>query len=438
MATPHNLARRLGERFFVKARFGKRRNTVCISRFPNRRIGGKDPARRADTIVRRCLLKRWLSRAVLAVMLLGLAAGAVWAAELELAAPSAILMEEATGEVLYESNADEKLRPASVTKVMTLLLVMEALEDGRIGWDDAVSTSAAAAAKGGSQIYLEENEVLPLEEMLKAVVVSSANDCACALAEHIAGSEAAFVEMMNQRAQELGMTNTKFVNCTGLDDGENADEHLTTARDIAIMSRALLMHEKIKEYTTIWMDTVRNGEFGLSNTNKLVRFYDGTTGLKTGYTSAAGYCLSASAERDGMELIAVVMHCASSTDRFESAKAMLNYGFSNFALVDPLAGVEVRPVEVVLGKEEYVTLTAQDAGKVLLDKALAGSVSCEAEQEERVQAPVMKGQRLGTVTVTAGGRVIAEAALVAETEVAALTFFDIWRQMLGRICMAAD
>ena len=438
MATPHNLARRLGERFFVKARFGKRRNTVCISRFPNRRIGGKDPARRADTIVRRCLLKRWLSRAVLAVMLLGLAAGAVWAAELELAAPSAILMEEATGEVLYESNADEKLRPASVTKVMTLLLVMEALEDGRIGWDDAVSTSAAAAAKGGSQIYLEENEVLPLEEMLKAVVVSSANDCACALAEHIAGSEAAFVEMMNQRAQELGMTNTKFVNCTGLDDGENADEHLTTARDIAIMSRALLMHEKIKEYTTIWMDTVRNGEFGLSNTNKLVRFYDGTTGLKTGYTSAAGYCLSASAERDGMELIAVVMHCASSTDRFESAKAMLNYGFSNFALVDPLAGVEGRPAGVVRGKEEYVTLTAQDAGKVLLDKALAGSVSCEAEQEESVQAPVMKGQRLGTVTVTAGGRVIAEAALVAETEVAALTFFDIWRQMLGRICMAAD
>ena len=438
MATPHNLARRLGERFFVKARFGKRRNTVCISRFPNRRIGGKDPARRADTIVRRCLLNRWLSRAVLAVMLLGLAAGAVWAAELELAAPSAILMEEETGEVLYESNADEKLRPASVTKVMTLLLVMEALEDGRIGWDDAVSTSAAAAAKGGSQIYLEENEVLPLTEMLKAVVVSSANDCACALAEHIAGSEAAFVEMMNNRAQELGMTNTHFVNCTGLDDGENADEHLTTARDIAIMSRELLKHEKIKDYTTIWMDTVRNGSFGLSNTNKLVRFYDGTTGLKTGYTSAAGYCLSASAEREGMELIAVVMHCASSTDRFESAKAMLNYGFSNFTLVDPLAGAQVRPVEVVLGKEEYVTLTAQDAGKVLLDKALAGAVSCAVEQEERVHAPVSKGQRLGTVTVTAGGRVIAEAALVAETEVAALTFFDIWRQMLGRICMAAD
>ena len=383
-------------------------------------------------------MKRWISWLVLAATVSGALAGAARAAELELAAPSAILMEEATGKVLYESNADEKLRPASVTKVMTLLLVMEALEDGRIGWDDAVSTSAAAAAKGGSQIYLEENEVLPLTEMLKAVVVSSANDCACALAEHIAGSEAAFVEMMNNRAQELGMTNTHFVNCTGLDDGENADEHLTTARDIAIMSRELLKHEKIKDYTTIWMDTVRNGSFGLSNTNKLVRFYDGTTGLKTGYTSAAGYCLSASAEREGMELIAVVMHCASSTDRFESAKAMLNYGFSNFTLVDPLAGAQVRPVEVVLGKEEYVTLTAQDAGKVLLDKALAGAVSCAVEQEQSVQAPVMKGQRLGTVTVTAGGRVIAEAALVAETEVPALTFFDIWKDVLGRICMAAD
>ena len=242
-------------------------------------------------------MRRWAAGLVLAAMTLGLMAQTGRAAELELAAPSSILMEKTTGEVLYEDNADEKLRPASVTKVMTLLLVMEALEDGRIGWDDMVTTSAAAAAKGGSQIYLEENEQLPLTEMLKSVVVSSANDCACALAEHIAGSEAAFVQRMNERAQELGMANTHFVNCTGLDDGPDANEHLTTARDIAIMSRELLKHEKIKEYTTIWMDTVRNGEFGLSNTNKLVRFYDGTTGLKTGYTSGAGYCLSASAER---------------------------------------------------------------------------------------------------------------------------------------------
>ena len=280
-------------------------------------------------------MRRWAAGLVLAAMTLGLMAQTGRAAELGLAAPSSILMEKTTGEVLYEDNADKKLRPASVTKVMTLLLVMEALEDGRIGWDDMVTTSAAAAAKGGSQIYLEENEQLPLTEMLKSVVVSSANDCACALAEHIAGSEAAFVQRMNERAQELGMANTHFANCTGLDDGPDANEHLTTARDIAIMSRELLKHEKIKEYTTIWMDTVRNGEFGLSNTNKLVRFYDGTTGLKTGYTSGAGYCLSASAERGGMELIAVVMHCKTSPDRFESAKALLNYGFANYALVDP-------------------------------------------------------------------------------------------------------
>lgn len=257
------------------------------------------------------------------------------AEDLALPAPSCILMEKDTGQILYEENAHEKLRPASVTKIMTLLLVLEALDNGSIGWDDTVTTSAAAAAKGGSQIYLEENEQLPLREMLKSVVVSSANDCACALAEHVAGSEAAFVSRMNDRAAELGMTDTHFVNCTGLDDGPDADTHLTTAYDIALMSCALLKHEEIKEYTTIWMDTVRNGQFGLSNTNKLVRFYDGTTGLKTGYTSAAGYCLSASAERGGMELVAVVLHCKTSVDRFESAKALLNYGFSGYALVTP-------------------------------------------------------------------------------------------------------
>ena len=345
-------------------------------------------------------------------------------------------MEKTTGEVLYEDNADEKLRPASVTKVMTLLLVMEALEDGRIGWDDMVTTSAAAAAKGGSQIYLEENEQLPLTEMLKSVVVSSANDCACALAEHIAGSEAAFVQRMNERAQELGMANTHFVNCTGLDDGPDANEHLTTARDIAIMSRELLKHEKIKEYTTIWMDTVRNGEFGLSNTNKLVRFYDGTTGLKTGYTSGAGYCLSASAERGGMELIAVVMHCKTSPDRFESAKALLNYGFANYALVDPMENLTIEPVPVVLGRQELVQVQAQGAGTILIDKALAGSVTCAVELDESVTAPVSKGQQLGTLRVEAGGRLLREIALAAAQEVPALGFPDIWRMMLERVCMA--
>ena len=381
-------------------------------------------------------MRRWAAGLVLVAMTLGLMAQTGRAAELELAAPSSILMEKTTGEVLYEDNADEKLRPASVTKVMTLLLVMEALEDGRIGWDDMVTTSAAAAAKGGSQIYLEENEQLPLTEMLKSVVVSSANDCACALAEHIAGSEAAFVQRMNERAQALGMANTHFVNCTGLDDGSDANEHLTTARDIAIMSRELLKHEKIKEYTTIWMDTVRNGEFGLSNTNKLVRFYDGTTGLKTGYTSGAGYCLSASAERGGMELIAVVMHCKTSPDRFESAKALLNYGFANYALVDPMENLTIEPVPVVLGRQALVQVQAQGAGTILIDKALAGSVTCAVELDESVTAPVLKGQQLGTLRVEAGGRLLREIALAAAQEVPALGFPDIWRMMLERVCMA--
>ena len=241
----------------------------------------------------------------LAVLLtaLPLSAGAV---ELEVAGKSALLMDAATGTVLYEKNAHEKLSPASVTKVMTLLLIMEAIDSGKIQWEDTVTASEAAAAKGGSQIYLKVGETMTVTDMVKSIAVSSANDCACAMAEHLAGSEEAFVGLMNEKARELGMNDTNFVNCTGLDDGPNADEHKTSAFDIALMSRELLTnHPDIKRFTTIWMDTVRNGEFGLSNTNKLIRFYSGATGLKTGFTSGAGYCLSATAEREGMALIAV-------------------------------------------------------------------------------------------------------------------------------------
>ena len=378
--------------------------------------------------------KRMLAIFVLLVLLAGAMLPAVRAAELDLPAPSYVLMERSTGEVLLEHNAHERLRPASVTKVMTLLLIMEALDDGRIGWDDMVQTSAAAAAKGGSQIYLEENEQLPLEEMLKSIVVSSANDCACAMAEHIAGSEAAFVEMMNARAEQLGMTDTHFVNCTGLDDEPEAAEHLTTAYDIALMSRELLGHEAIKKYTTIWMDTVRDGQFGLSNTNKLVRFYDGTTGLKTGYTSAAGHCLSASAERNGMELIAVVLHCASSTDRFESAKALLNYGFSNYALVTPEPG-ELPAVPVTLGTAAEITPVLADETPILIDKALAAGVETRVCVDESVTAPVEAGQTLGTLTITSGGQTIAERDLVAPEAVGALRWGDVFLQMLRALCM---
>ena len=378
--------------------------------------------------------KRMLAIFVLLVLLAGAMLPAVRAAELDLPAPSYVLMERSTGEVLLEHNAHERLRPASVTKVMTLLLIMEALDDGRIGWDDMVQTSAAAAAKGGSQIYLEENEQLPLEEMLKSIVVSSANDCACAMAEHIAGSEAAFVEMMNARAEQLGMTDTHFVNCTGLDDEPEAAEHLTTAYDIALMSRALLSHEAIKKYTTIWMDTVRDGQFGLSNTNKLVRFYDGTTGLKTGYTSAAGHCLSASAERNGMELIAVVLHCASSTDRFESAKALLNYGFSNYALITPDPG-ELPAVPVTLGASMEITPVLADETPILIDKALATGVETRVRVNESVTAPVEAGQTLGTLTITSGSQTIAERDLVAPEAVEALRWGDVFLQMLRALCM---
>ncbi len=353
---------------------------------------------------------------------------------LEVAAPSALLMDAATGQVLYEKNADEQLPPASVTKIMTLLLVMEAIDRGQLDWETPITASAAAAAKGGSQVYLEEGEQMSLDEMLKAVVVASANDCATALAEAVAGSEAAFVAQMNARAAELGMENTHFVNCTGLDDEPDAASHLTTARDIACMSRELLKHDEIRNYTTIWMDTVRGGQFGLANTNKLVRFYNGTTGLKTGYTRAAGHCLAASAQREGMELIAVVLHCDSSTDRFESAKALLDYGFANYALVTPEAPEALPEVPVVLGTAETVTPVLDMAEPVLVEKAVRNQLEASVELAESVTAPVEQGQALGTLTVTAGDTVIAAVPIVAPERVERLTFFDLFSQILRSAC----
>ena len=358
----------------------------------------------------------------------------VCAAELEVAAPAAVLMEAATGTVLYEKNAHERLAPASVTKVMTLLLVMEALENGRISWDDTVTASEAAAAKGGSQVYLEPGEQMSMDEMLKSVVVSSANDCATALAEHIAGSETAFVAMMNQRAAELGMNDTNFVNCTGLDDEPNAAEHLTSAYDIAVMSRELLKHDAIRKYTTIWMDTVRNGEFGLANTNKLVRFYDGTTGLKTGYTSAAGHCLSASAQRGGVEFIAVVLHCASSGERFTSAKQLLDYGFANYTLAQPNPDEAIPPVPVILGVQDSVTPVLSDTTPLLIEKSRQSTVSTSVEVAQEVRAPVEAGQRLGTMTIQAGGQPLASIPLIAPEPIARRTWWDVTRELLGAVC----
>ena len=355
---------------------------------------------------------------------------------LDIPAPSAILMDAATGTILFEKNADERLPPASVTKVMTLLLVMEALDGGRIGWDDTVIASENAAAKGGSQVYLEVGEQMSMDEMLKSVVVSSANDCATALAEHIAGSEAAFVEMMNARAQELGLTDTHYVNCTGLDDEPNAAEHLTTAHDIAVISRELLRHDEIRKYTTIWMDTVRDGKFGLSNTNKLVRFYEGTTGLKTGYTSAAGHCISASAKRDGIELIAVVLNCSSSTDRFQSAKALLDYGFANYALVNAEPDEPLKPLHVVLGTQDTLTPVLQETAPILIEKGEQSKIVKTVSVCEEIAAPVTAGQQLGTLTLSAGERVLAEIPIIAPETVERLTLWELTLRLLRTACMS--
>lgn len=382
-------------------------------------------------------------RIVVMILFLSVLAGTLvlpaGAVDLQLTAPSAVLMDLATGTVLYETNAHERLAPASVTKVMTLLLIMEAIDSGKISWQDTVTASEAAAAKGGSQVYLKVGETMSVEEMVKSITVSSANDCACAMAEYIAGSEAGFVEKMNAKAKELGMEDTNFVNCTGLDDEPSAAEHLTSAYDIALMSRELLLHHPdIKKFTTIWMDTVRNGSFGLANTNKLVRFYEGTTGFKTGYTSAAGHCLSASALRDGLELVAVVLHCPSSTDRFQSAKALLDYGFANYALVPVQEGETLSPVPVVLGQSETVQPVASGEEQLLIDKGLRQSVTRTVELLPSVQAPVSQGQRLGTLTIQADGQVLGEIPLVAEKAVPRLTWKDLFQNLLRRVCMAAD
>lgn len=381
-------------------------------------------------------MKRLWGIILCVALVVGVFPMAARAAGPEVSAKSALLMDVATGTVLYESNANAPLAPASVTKVMTMLLIMEAIDTGRIGWDDTVTASETAAAKGGSQIYLKVGETMSVTDMVKSIAVSSANDCACAMAEHIAGSEEAFVNLMNERAAALGMKNTTFVNCTGLDDDPAAKNHLTSAYDIALMSRQLLKyHPDITKFTTIWMDTVRGGTFGLSNTNKMVRFYPGATGLKTGFTSAAGYCLSASAKRDGMELVAVVMGSETSKDRFAACKTLLDYGFANFSTVQPELPQNMA-VPVRLGKQETVIAVPAVTEPLLVDKSQKNAVTTTYTLEESVDAPVSQGQKLGMMTVKVGQQVIAQVPLVAEQTVPRLTWGDIALQLLKKICMA--
>ena len=383
-------------------------------------------------------MKKVTTLLLAAVLLAGGLPRRAAAVDLNLNAKSALLMDVATGTVLYEKECHERLAPASVTKVMTMLLIMEALDDGRIHLDDQVTASEAAAAKGGSQIYLKAGETMPVSDMLKSIAVSSANDCACAMAELIAGSESAFVEQMNQRAAELGMADTHFVNCTGLDDSKEAENHRTSAYDIALMSRQLLKyHPDIKKYTTIWMDTVRGGTFGLSNTNKLIRFYSGATGLKTGFTSGAGYCLSATAKREGMELIAVVMGCESAQKRTADCKALLDYGFATYSVVRP--GLKAgRTVAVHLGKQNTVPVELTERREILVDKAKRTSLSARVELAQLVPAPVEKGQQVGTISVYAGEKLLIQLPLAAAQAVAKLSFGDVFKMVLARVCMVAN
>ena len=340
---------------------------------------------------------------------------------------SGILMEAQSGEVLYEWNPDKRLPIASVTKTMTMLLIMEALDSGKIHLEDMVTTSETAASMGGSQVFLEVGEQMSVGDMLKAIAVASGNDAAVAMAEHIAGTHETFVEKMNRRAQELGCENTHFINCNGLDETE---DHYSTARDIARISQELLKHPKIFDYTTIWMDTLRDGQFGLSNTNKLIRFYKGANGLKTGSTAAAKYCLSATAERDGMQLIAVVLAAPSTAERFSSASALLDYGFANYEVAGS-EGLDLHPISVYGGTATTVMPEAENTC-FIVKKGNRDKVEAKLELPNAVGAPVKKGDPLGEVVFTIDGAEVARREIHARESVERINLFQMYWRVLTK------
>ena len=364
---------------------------------------------------------KYITALLALVMLVNITA---FSAELELNSASACLMEASTGKILYEKNADEKLEPASVTKIMSLILVFEAIDEGKFSLETQVSASEHACSMGGSQIWLEPGETMTVHEMLKAVIVASANDCTVALGELVAGSEEGFVGMMNERAGELSMTNTHFVNCTGLP----APDHYTTARDIAVMTRELYKHETVFDYTKIWMDTLRGGEFGITNTNKLVRFYNGATGMKTGYTSSALYCMSATAKRDGMSLIAAVMKAESSDKRFADARKLLDFGFSNYCIYEP-SDVAPQEIHVNSGKTKSVVAEAMQS-EILIEKGREKRIEKSIEIEDELDAPVKKGQTVGRIVYSIDGKTVAEFPFVVRENVEKSSLFDIFKRLL--------
>ncbi len=340
-------------------------------------------------------------------------------AKLEIPAKSCILMEVESGEILYEAESHMKLPPASITKVMALLLVMEALDSGQLTLETVLTASQHACSMGGSQIWLEPNEQMSVNDLLKAAVIGSANDATVVLGEALAGSEEGFVAMMNERAKQLGLQDTSFINCTGLD----ADGHLTSAHDIAVMSRELIKHGEIKNYSTVWMDSLRDGKSELVNTNKLVRFYEGCTGLKTGTTSGAGACLSATAERNGLKLVAVVMGAGNSNDRFNGARKLLDYGFANYTNVSVTAPEEeLQPIRVEGGVEKFVLPQCNEAQSFLIEKSKAKTLTFETELAESLKAPIVQGQQIGVTRVFVDGQEKGTVKIVAKTDIGKITF----------------
>ena len=381
-------------------------------------------------------MKRICALVLTAAMLTGPAAAAAEPSAqpaLELSAASAVLMEKETGDILYEKESHEKLEPASVTKVMTLLLIFEALDSGRISKEDVVTVSAYAAGMGGSQVYLEEGEQMTVDELVKCITVVSGNDAAVAMAEYLAGSETAFVAQMNQRAQELGMADTTFLNCTGLP----AQGHVTSTHDVALMSRELVLHHPgIREYSTIWMDSIRGGTFGLTNTNRLIRFYQGATGLKTGSTDSALYCMSATAERDGMELIAVVMRAPTSAHRFEDAKTLLDYGFASYALAEVYPDAPLAPIPVLLGEQEQIQPQLEETCRLLVRKGQENRITTQVTLAQDLAAPVELGQTVGEMTVSVDGQVCRTVPILSAQAVERLTVPKIFSHLLKRLIMA--
>lgn len=350
--------------------------------------------------------------------------------EQEVESPSVILMEQTTGKILFEKNAHEQRACASITKVMTLLLVMEAIEQGKISYDDVVTTSEHAKSMGGSDIWLEVGEQMTVDEMIKATAVASANDAAVALAEHLCGSESDFVALMNKRAKELKMENTVFKNCNGLDE----EGHLTTAYDVALMSAQLAKHEKIFEYTSIWIDTLRGGETQIVNTNKLLKSYDGITGLKTGTTGDAGSCITATATRNKISLVAVVLGSTTGTQRFKDASTLLDFGFANYEILQFDASVlKQNSVEVKDGMSKNVNIECSGCANMVIEKGSSKDVSHSVSIKENITAPVKKGQKVGVLTYTLNGENVAQFDVVTTSEVEKITFSAVFCELLSAL-----